>query len=199
MPTQTGPTQTGECGLIEWCRTLLMASIFALSAIGSAVAADPDPVKPGEFIPAKPPQPAPEIALTGLDGKAANLADFRGRPVILNLWATWCQPCLKEMPSLAKLPPQLGGDVALLAVSEDRGGAKLVEPFVAEHGLGKLNIYLDPKSAVGHAFGVRGLPTTILIDAKGEVLGRVEGAAEWDSPKMLEVVKPLLTAVSQAK
>ena len=83
-------------------------------------------------------------------------------------------------------------DKIVAAISEDRGGAKVVEPFVAKLGLDKVKVYLDPKSDVGHAFEVRGLPTTVVIDAKGKLVGRVEGAAEWDMPKMLMALKPFL-------
>jgi thiol-disulfide isomerase/thioredoxin len=148
--------------------------------------------KLGEFIPADPPQPAPEISLTGADGKTASLADFKGKLVLVNLWATWCQPCLKEMPSLAKLPDKLGDQFALLAVSEDRAGEKIVAPFVEKLGLDKLKIYLDRDSKVGHAFKVQGLPTTIAIGPNGDVLGRVEGGADWESDKMLGTLKKLL-------
>ena len=121
-----------------------------------------------------------------------SFADFAGKPVVVNLWATWCMPCLKEMPSLDRLQVQLDDKLVVAAVSEDRGGAQRVGPFVAAMGLRKLKIYLDPQSDVGHAFNVRGLPTSIVIDAKGRVVGRVQGAAEWDSEAMLAVLKPLL-------
>ena len=127
-----------------------------------------------------------------------SFADFRGKPVIVNLWATWCQPCLKEMPSLDRLQSELDGKLAIAAVSEDRAGAERVGPFVAGMGLQKLKIYLDPKADLGHALEVRGLPTSIVVDAKGRVVGRVEGAAEWDSPTMMAVLKPFLESGGNA-
>src|SRR5215469_6785072 len=89
---------------------LIVAVIFfAVSASGSpAWADDTDQVKLGEFIPAASPQPAPEISITDLDGKPLSLGDFKGKVVLLNLWATWCQPCIKEMPSLVDLQKNLG-------------------------------------------------------------------------------------------
>jgi thiol-disulfide isomerase/thioredoxin len=108
------------------------------------------------------------------------LADFRGRIVLVNLWATWCEPCIREMPSLDRLRAALPGeDLAIVLVSQDRGGDKVVAPFLDKLGLA-IKTYLDPKSTVGHAFEVRGLPTSILIDRDGRELGRVEGALEWD-------------------
>jgi len=162
------------------------------------VAAEEEKLRLGEFIPESAPQPAPETGFTDTDGNPASLADFRGKPVVINLWATWCRPCLKEMPSLDRLQTALGNKLAVAAVSEDHGGAKRVGPFIAAMGLQKLKIYLDPKSDVGHAFAVRGLPTSIVIDAQGRVVGRVEGAAEWDSEAMMAVLKPFLESSSGA-
>jgi thiol-disulfide isomerase/thioredoxin len=169
--------------------TVAVALLVALSA---AAAAEEEKLKLGEFIPESAPQPAPETGFTDADGKPASIADFKGKPVVVNLWATWCQPCVKEMPSLDRLQSQLGGNLAVAAVSEDRGGAGRVGPFVAAMDLQKLRIYLDPKSDLGHAFNVRGLPTSIVVDAQGRVVGRVEGAAEWDSAAMLAALKPFL-------
>lgn len=159
-----------------------------LACTGAAIAQD----KLGEFIPADPLQPAPEMSLTDRDGKTLALADLKGKLVLINLWATWCQPCLKEMPSLAELPKTLGDGFVLLAVSEDRGGDKVVAPFVDKHGLDNMKIYLDPDSKLGHAFKARGLPTSIVIDPKGNQVGRVEGAADWASETMLDSLKKLL-------
>jgi len=172
-----------------WFGTVAVALLVALSA---AAAAEEEKLRLGEFIPESAPQPAPETGFTDADGKPVSFADFKGKPVVVNLWATWCQPCLKEMPSLDRLQSQLDDKLAVAAVSEDRGGAQRVGPFVAAMGLQKLKIYLDPQSDVAHAFNVRGLPTSIVIDAKGRVVGRVQGAAEWDSEAMLAVLKPLL-------
>ena len=172
--------------------------IFLLVApgVGSAAEGDagaPDRVKLGEFVPAFQPFPAPAISLADPSGSTADLSDFRGKLVLVNLWATWCEPCLREMPSLERLQSRLGDRIAVIAVSEDRGGSKVVEPFIAKLGLQSVKTYVDPKSAVGHAFEVRGLPTSFLIDRDGRVLGRVEGGAEWDSSKMLGVIEPLLS------
>ena len=179
----------GSAGRSALFATIGLALLVALSAAASAAE---EKVKLGEFIPATPPQPAPEAAFTDIDGKPASLADFKGKPAVVNLWATWCGPCLEEMPSLERLQAQLDGKLSVAAVSEDRTGAKAVVPFVAEHKLTKLKIYLDPKSELGQAVQVRGLPTSLVLDARGRVVGKVEGAAEWDSAKMLEVLRPLV-------
>jgi thiol-disulfide isomerase/thioredoxin len=172
-----------------WFATALFVLLLGLPA---AVAAGNETIKPGEFIPATPQQPAPQVGFTDADGKPVTLADFKGKPVVVNFWATWCQPCLKEMPSLDRLQADLDGRLVVAAVSEDRMGAQRVIPFVAEMGLDKLKIYLDPRAELGRAFNVRGLPTSIVIDAEGKVVGRVEGAAEWDSAEIMALLKPYL-------
>ena len=180
---------------MKW--TLAAALVFLLApALGAADEGEadmPDRTKLGEFVPSSQPFTAPAISLADTNGHSVELSELRGKLVLVNLWATWCEPCLREMPSLERLQSRLGERIAVLAVSEDRGGNKTVEPFIAKLGLKSVKIYIDPKSEVGHAFGARGLPTSFLIDREGKVLGRVEGAAEWDSPKILGVLEPLLS------
>lgn len=183
-------------GWSAWFGTVALALLFVFSA---ALAAEQGPIKIGEFIPLTPPQPAPEASFTAVDGEPASLADFKGKPAVVNLWATWCQPCLKEMPSLERLETQVGGKLTIAAVSQDHAGAKVVKPFVADKGLDKLSIYLDPQGNLARAFKVRGLPTSIVLDAAGQVVGRVEGGAEWDSAKMRAVLQPLIDGAGAVK
>lgn len=171
---------------------LSATAAFALLLAVSAAAPAEEKMKLGEFIPATPPQPAPEVSFTDTDGRPATLADLKGKPAVVNVWATWCDPCVREMPSLERLQADLAGRLVVAAISEDRGGAKVVTPFVEKMELQKLRIYLDPKSNISHAFELRGLPTSIILDAQGQVVGRVEGPAEWDSDKMKAVLQPLL-------
>jgi thiol-disulfide isomerase/thioredoxin len=179
----------GSCGWSAWFGTLALALLVVFSA---APAAEEDKMQIGQFIPVTPPQPAPQVAITAIDGKPASLGDLKGKPAVVNLWATWCQPCLKEMPSLERLETQSKGKLRVAAVSEDHAGAKVVKPFVVDKGLQKLAIYLDAQGELAHALQVRGLPTSIVLDARGQVVGRVEGAAEWDSAEMLAVLQPLI-------
>ncbi|HXP03726.1 MAG TPA: TlpA disulfide reductase family protein [Stellaceae bacterium] len=182
------------------CRIIVAILILVASTVGAAaqLSSDPD-IKIGEFIPVATPQPAPEMSFDGLDGKPVSLADFKGKLVVLNLWATWCQPCLKEMPSLEKLEARLGPGLVVLAVSEDRGGAEVVKPFLAKFDLDKLTIGLDPKSTAIHALRARGLPTSLVVDPDGKVLGKVEGGAEWDSDQMVAVLTKLMPPVSPGR
>jgi thiol-disulfide isomerase/thioredoxin len=178
------------------CAAALMILLLVQTA-GSAAegeAGAPNRAQLGEFVPASRPFPAPSVSFSDPAGNTVGLSDFRGTAVLVNLWATWCEPCLREMPSLDRLQSRFGGRITVVAISEDRGGSKIVEPFIAKLGLKSVKTYLDPKSAVGQAFEVRGLPTSLLIDREGKVAGRVEGAADWDSPKILGPIEPLLTA-----
>jgi thiol-disulfide isomerase/thioredoxin len=181
---------------MKWTVAGALVFLLAAPALGAADEGEadmPDRTKLGEFVPSSQPFTAPAISLADTSGHSVELSELRGKLVLVNLWATWCEPCLREMPSLERLQSRLGERIAVLAVSEDRGGNKTVEPFIAKLGLKSVKIYIDPKSEVGHAFGARGLPTSFLIDREGKVLGRVEGAAEWDSPKILGVLEPLLS------
>lgn len=181
---------------MKWTVTAALAFLLvapALAAADEGEADMPDRTKLGEFAPSSQPYPAPAIPLADTSGQSVELSNLRGKLVLVNLWATWCEPCLREMPSLERLQSLLGERIAVLAVSEDRGGDKIVAPFIAKLGLKSVKIYIDPKSEVGHALGVRGLPTSFVIDREGKVRGRVEGAAEWDSPKILGVLEPLLS------
>ena len=134
------------------------------------------------------PSLAPEAGFT-LDGKPMSLADFRGRVVLVNFWATWCGPCVAEMPALDRLQAELGGqDFTVITLSEDRNPA-LIAPFYATHGLEHLKRYHDPSGALSRAFGIRGLPTSVVIDRQGREVGRLEGPAEWDSPQAKALIR----------
>jgi thiol-disulfide isomerase/thioredoxin len=181
--------------MIRWSRSALVLLLLVLVGAETAVENGAGPLERprlGEFIPSSPPVPAPTISLTDLAGNPVSLSEFAGRFVLINLWATWCEPCLREMPSLERMQSRLGDKITVVAISEDRGGSKTVEPFINKLGLKSFKTYLDPKSDAGRAFKVAGLPTSFLIDREGRVLGRVEGAAEWDSPKLLQVLKSVL-------
>ena len=180
---------------MRWSRAVAWLFLLILAAAGSAAEDKPaelERVRLGEFIPASPPLPAPAVSFVDLTGNTVNLSEFTGKIVLVNLWATWCEPCLREMPSLARMQLRLGDKITVVAVSEDRGGSKTVEPFIDKLELKSIKTYLDPKSTAERAFKVQGLPTSFLIDRQGRILGRVEGAAEWDSPELLDILKSFL-------
>ncbi len=135
----------------------------------------------------------PEHPITTIDGAERPLSAWRGRPVVLNFWATWCAPCVKEMPALDRLHNILKADgIAVLAVSEDREGLPVAKKFHDVNKLRDLAVMADPKGALLRGFNGQGLPTTILIDKRGREVGRVTGAAEWDAPETVGFLKDCL-------
>jgi thiol-disulfide isomerase/thioredoxin len=123
-------------------------------------------------------------------GNTRTLADYRGQGVVLNFWATWCPPCVREMPSLDRLRTTLGADdIAVLAVSGDRGGAPVVESFYKEHDIKNLPVLVDDGLRSARARKIAGLPTTLIIDREGRELGRLAGAAEWDAPEAVSFIR----------
>lgn len=124
---------------------------------------------------------APTLAFKSPDEEATTLAAFRGKPVLLNLWATWCAPCVREMPSLDATAAALDGKVQVLAVSQDMDVAK-VAPFFAEKKLARLTPYTDPDLGLSLHYKAN-LPTTILYDAQGREIWRVLGALDWTGDK----------------
>jgi thiol-disulfide isomerase/thioredoxin len=140
----------------------------------------------------KPAAELPDIHFTLADGATRRLADYAGQGIVLNFWATWCVPCVAEMPALAKLAELVeGSKVAVLPLSSDRGGAGAVERFYREKGIEGLPVLLDPRGEAARAFGARGIPTTVLIDAHGRERGRIEGAAEWADADAVAAVREL--------
>lgn len=139
------------------------------------------------YIPVEARRPVPPLRFTDGYGKPRALADFRGRVILLNLWATWCPPCRKEMPALDRLQEKLGGpDFEVVALSIDRGGLFAVQSFFDEMDLRHLKLYVDASAEALVVLGVVGLPTTLLVDREGRELWRVVGPVEWDKPEVIE-------------
>ena len=126
-------------------------------------------------------KPAPAIAFDDPDGKQAHLADFAGKPLLVNLWATWCAPCVKELPTLDQL--SRSGGVQVLAVSQDSGPHASVVAFLQGHQIGTLEPYQDAKMGLSGALGAEVLPTSILIDSQGREVWRYVGDLDWTSPE----------------
>lgn len=147
----------------------------------------------GDFSYFAAPRPVPAIAFTDGAGKSLSLADFRGRVVLVNFWATWCAPCVREMPSLDRLQARLGGpDFAVLDISLDREGKAVVEPYFAKNQLRHLGIYLDPSGEAFRRWQGSGVPTSFLIDREGRARGVLLGPAQWDSPDAVALVRFLV-------
>lgn len=141
------------------------------------------------------PVPLPPVTFETMAGEPASLADFKGKVVVLNLWATWCAPCREEMPSLDRLQARFEDQpVVVLALSVDRAGPERVQAFLNEIGVQHLHVYRDPKAAATRTLRVPGLPATILVDKAGNEAGRVLGIAKWDGPEAVQAVETLLNA-----
>ncbi len=142
---------------------------------------------------AKEPKPLPDLAFTDAEDKAVNFADLKGKVLLINFWATWCAPCVKEMPSLDRLQAKIGKDkLVVIPLSLDGPTRPKVAPFYADKKLTSLGIWFDRSRKVMQALDVTILPTTILVDAKGRELGRLEGEADWDKPEAAALVSGAL-------
>ncbi len=140
------------------------------------------------------PKPVATVAFDDAEGRSRTLADFKGKVVLLNIWATWCVPCRKEMPALDRLQGAMGSpDFEVLPVSIDRGGIAKVRDFYSEIGVRHLAIYIDVSGQAPRALGAVGLPTTLVIDRAGQEVGRVIGPAEWDSSEIADVLRPIIS------
>ena len=165
------------------------------AAPGPDAAATPAaaPAKTGQmaaFVTKKPPEALPDITFNDADGKPLTLSSFKGRTVLLNLWATWCAPCREEMPSLDRLQKALGSDkFEVVALSLDRQGLEGSKKFLTEVKTENLKLYVDPSAKQGTNLKVIGMPTTILIDKEGRELGRLAGPAEWDSEDAKKLIE----------
>jgi thiol-disulfide isomerase/thioredoxin len=126
---------------------------------------------------------APDVAFEDPHGRPAKVSDFRGRPVLVNLWATWCGPCVVEMPSLDELAVREGEALHVLALSQDMEGRQRVTDFFAGRNFRRLEPYLDSRLAFMTSLGIDTLPTTILYDAEGAEVWRMTGMADWESER----------------
>lgn len=139
-----------------------------------------------------PPRPLPAFVFADASGRERTVADFRGEVLVINLWATWCPPCVAEMPTLDRLQAMLAGiGVRVLALSQDRGGAPVVTRFYEQTGVKHLGIWLDPRGAAARTLGARGLPTTLVVTRDGREAMRLVGEAEWDAPEMVQLIRTI--------
>ncbi len=139
--------------------------------------------------------PAIDARFRDADDREVALSEFRGRVVVLNFWATWCAPCLKEMPSLDRAQAALGSQVKVIALSLDAASSRpKVAPFYRAQNISQLGIHFDIGRKAFQAFNVVVLPTTILIGPDGREIGRLQGEAEWDAPDMLALIRRAIPA-----
>jgi len=154
----------------------------ASAAANQAAPAAPPPVETSRTDNTHKGEAMPGMPFASPGGAAATLTSFRGHPVLVNLWATWCGPCVKELPTLDALAQRETGKLAVVAVSQDMGGDAQVEPFWKSRGFKVLTPYTDAKNQLMSATGAADLPTTILYDSKGKEVWRVSGGMDWSGP-----------------
>lgn len=135
---------------------------------------------------------APQAMFEDPEGEAASLADFGGKPLLVNLWATWCAPCVAEMPTLDALAAREEGKLQVLAISQDMEGQAKVDAFFAARRFAMLEPYMDPELGLMTELGVGTLPTTILYDANGREVWRMTGIEDWRSPRAAALIAEAL-------
>lgn len=184
-------------------RKCLVALVLAATGIGGAAAAEPDAgfadlahAVPGFRLIVNQP-PVPDTIFFDADNQQVRLADFRGKVVLLNFWATWCKPCIGEMPGVNALQKRLPrDDFVVIAVASGAQWGKKPERFLREHKLDALDLYHDPHAAMMKVFELDTLPSTLLIDRQGRIIGGVVGQTEWDTPAAEALVRFVLTAAA---
>jgi thiol-disulfide isomerase/thioredoxin len=174
-------------------RVVLTGAAAAVALPGTAWAEIPKSLVTGamaRFKPARPPKPMPDLEFLDADDKPLRLANLTGKARLINLWATWCGPCVKEMPSLDRLQAEMGKDrFVVLPLSLDGPTRPKVAPFYEDKKLSHLGVYFDKGRKAMQALDISILPTSILVDAQGREIGRLEGEADWDNPEALALMK----------
>ena len=172
---------------------LRLALVFAAVAIAAASAGIFVAYHQTSGLPfahAAKPKAIPELRFVDGAGRALTLADFRGKLLLLNIWATWCAPCREEMPALDRLQARLGGPgFHVVAVSVDQQGPAIAQRFFAEIGVKSLDFYIDRSARAAFQLDAAGLPATLLIDRQGREIGRHLGPVKWDSPEVVEELR----------
>lgn len=170
--------------------------LTALGALAAAGLAGHSLLAAAATVPAERPERLllPGVRFENDQGRPLGLEDFRGRVVLLNLWATWCVPCRKEMPAVDRLQKQLGGPgFEVVAVSIDRSPEDVRE-FYRKFGIKSLAHYIDRSSDIIGTLRAIGLPTTVLVDREGREIWRVTGPAEWDGPQWVAAIRKHVAA-----
>jgi len=131
---------------------------------------------------------APKVGFRDADGGDVDLASFRGKPLLVNLWASWCAPCVRELPTLDRLAAARDGDLSVVAVSQDMAPHSSVKAFLEEHGIANLGAFHDPEMGLTSALDVRIMPTTVLYDSAGKEVWRFIGDLDWASAEATKLL-----------
>lgn len=168
-----------------------LMTVLALLASPTMLAAQVIPESLPKLLVHEAPKGLPPLPISGPDGEALFLNDLPERLTIVNYWATWCPPCREEMPALARLDQASGDDFDVITVSTDRGGREVAQAFYDEIGISNPPLFTDAKGKSARALGIRGLPATLIMNAKGEELARYYGPAEWDHEDVVAYLRAL--------
>ncbi|WP_373355057.1 TlpA family protein disulfide reductase [Pseudoroseicyclus sp. CXY001] len=172
----------------------MLAGLAAIPAGAAAEEADLEALVTGEmrsFALAE--REVSSVAFTGPDGAEETLADYEGRVVLVNFWATWCAPCREEMPTLAALQDELGGEeFTVLTVATGRNPPPALTRFLEEIGTPDLPVATDPQQRLARDMAVLGLPVTVLIGADGREVGRLIGGADWASDEAVALIEAVM-------
>lgn len=172
-----------------WVLAAILAFTIPFTPARLSAGEVPASVGPKGFLIWETPRNLSELTFEDETGAALTLADFHGKVVLLNIWATWCAPCREEMPTLDSLQAQLGGEqFEVVALSIDHSGRDAVEKFYRDISIKHLRMYIDPSTLATATLGIEGVPTTLLVDREGREIGRLVGATEWDSPAMVDLI-----------
>lgn len=165
---------SGAAGLWHWAREKLDTGELAVQLHARA-------------------RPLANFRFTDGNGQPTDLAAFRGRLVLLNIWATWCAPCREELPTLDALQAQLGGPgFAVIALSIDQGGLAVAQPFLERIGVTRLRAYADTFGEASERYSATGVPLVLVIDPQGREIGRRVGRATWDNPATVALLHSLI-------
>jgi peroxiredoxin len=171
----------------------LAAGTLTIGRLLGKSAAQETPRPFAEALVSKDVEAVPAFSFVDASGATKTLADYAGKPVVLNLWATWCIPCISEMPDLNRLSVLMQGKMWVLPLSSDHGGTPVVEAWYTAHGIDHLPVLLDPKGAAMHTLAARGIPTTYLIGVDGKLHAKLEGAVAWTAPASVQHLDQLMS------
>lgn len=134
----------------------------------------------------------PNLKFNGADGKPQSLADYRGSGLVVNIWATWCGPCIAELPTLVAIEKTLAqSKIRILPISIDLDGAKAVSPYYRSHDITNLPVLLDQDGSITGVLDAPGIPVTVIISADFRLVGRLDGSANWDSPGTIALLRQI--------
>lgn len=179
-------------------RWLYTAALLCATPAAAGVADALEAAKTGEMeklVVHDAPRDRLETPFVDGEGRDVSIADFEGRVVLVNFWATWCPPCLKEMPSLDRLAAERSGEqFAVVAISTDRGDAEKPRRWLAENGIEALGLYHDARLRLAQEAALLGQPTTLILDRQGREVARYTGEAHWDGPDAWAAISAVIDA-----